>query len=134
MIPCITVRRGHRGRGVAIAMIRAAVAYAASRGAHAVEAYPRTETTRLHDDFAFYGTEAMFRKAGFRRVRGPLAGLPKNWTPRVAMRANLVGRRHSRPRDLAAQFVSLWPTTGAVQKGLAAGQMASPRLRAASPT
>ncbi len=41
VIPCITVRRGHRGQGVAIAMIRAAVAYAGKRGAPAVEAYPR---------------------------------------------------------------------------------------------
>jgi GNAT superfamily N-acetyltransferase len=87
VIPCITVRRGHRGKGTAIALIRAAVRYAGKHGAPAVEAYPRKESKRLHDDFAFYGTEAMFRKASFRRVRGPLAGLPKNWTPRVTMRA-----------------------------------------------
>ena len=87
VIPCLTVRRGHRGRGVAIAMIRAAAQYAAKHGAPAVEAYPRADSARLHDDFAFYGTAAMFRKAGFRQVRGTLAGLPKNWTPRVTMRA-----------------------------------------------
>jgi len=68
-------------------MIRAAAQYAARHGAPAVEAYPRADSARLHDDFAFYGTAAMFRKAGFHRVRGPLAGLPKNWTPRVTMRA-----------------------------------------------
>ena len=87
VIPCITVRRGHRGQGVAVAMIRAAVRYAGERGAPAVEAYPRAGNARLHDDFAFYGTEAMFAKAGFRQVRGMLADLPKNWTPRVTMRA-----------------------------------------------
>jgi GNAT superfamily N-acetyltransferase len=87
VIPCITVRRGHRGRGVAIAMIRAAIEYAGKRGAPAVEAYPRAAGKRVHDDFAFFGTEAMFQKAGFRRIRGLLPRLPKNWTPRVTMRA-----------------------------------------------
>src|SRR5207253_9797150 len=43
VIPCITVRRGHRGQGVAVAMIRAAVDYAGRRGAPAVEAYPRAD-------------------------------------------------------------------------------------------
>jgi GNAT superfamily N-acetyltransferase len=86
VIPCITVRRGHRGKGVAVAMLRAAVEYAEKRGAAAVEGYPRAETKRLHDDFAFIGTEAMFRKAGFRKVRGVLPGLPKGWAPRVTMR------------------------------------------------
>jgi GNAT superfamily N-acetyltransferase len=87
VIPCITVRRGHRGQGVAVAMIRAAVDYAGKRGAPAVEAYPRAAGKRVHDDFAFFGTEAMFRKAGFRKIRGVLPKLPKGWAPRVTMRA-----------------------------------------------
>ena len=87
VIPCITVLRGHRGKGVAVAMIRAAVDYAEKRGAPAVEAYPRAAGKRVHDDFAFFGTEEMFRKAGFRRIRGVLPKLPKGWTPRVTMRA-----------------------------------------------
>jgi GNAT superfamily N-acetyltransferase len=86
VIPCITVRREARGQGVATALIRAAVAYAASRGAPAVEAYPRADAKRVHDEWAFYGTEAMFNSAGFRRVRG-LLPVPKGWTPRVTMRA-----------------------------------------------
>jgi GNAT superfamily N-acetyltransferase len=87
VIPCITVRRGHRGQGIAVAMIRAAVDYAGQRGAPAVEAYPRAEGKRLHDDLAFFGTEAMFQKAGFRKIRGVMPRLPKGWTPRVTMRA-----------------------------------------------
>ena len=87
VIPCITVRRGHRGQGVAVAMIRAAVEYAGKRGAPAVEAHPRADGKRVHDDFAFFGTAALFQKAGFRRVRGVLPGLPKGWAPRVTMRA-----------------------------------------------
>ena len=86
VIPCITVRRGHRGQGVAVAMIKAAVDYAGKRGAPAVEAYPRVGGRKMHDDLAFIGTEPMFRKAGFRRVRGVLPRLPKGWAPRVTMR------------------------------------------------
>ncbi|KAF0246210.1 MAG: hypothetical protein FD180_952, partial [Planctomycetota bacterium] len=76
------------GAGVAVALIRAAVAYAASRGAPAVEAYPRAGRVRVHDDFAYYGTEPLFRRAGFSVIRRPLKGLPKNWTPRVTMRVD----------------------------------------------
>ena len=89
VIPCITVRRGHRGQGVAVAMIRAAVEYAGRRGAPAVEAYPRAGRKRVHDDFAYFGTDAMFRKAGFRQVRGVLPDLPKGWAPRVTMRTTI---------------------------------------------
>ena len=88
VVPCITVRRGYRGKGVAVALLRAALDYAGERGALAVEGYPRAETKRMHDDYAFIGTEAMFRKAGYRKVRGVLPRLPKGWAPRVTMRAS----------------------------------------------
>jgi GNAT superfamily N-acetyltransferase len=86
VIPCITVRESARGRGIAIALVRAAVDYAAERGATAVEAYPRASNARIDDELAFYGTERLFRRAGFDVVRQPLRGLPKAWTPRVTMR------------------------------------------------
>jgi GNAT superfamily N-acetyltransferase len=87
VIPCLTVRRGYRGKGIAVALLRAAVEYAGKHGAPAIEGYPRADAKRVHDDFAFIGTEAMFRKAGFRTVRGVLPALPRGWTPRVTMRA-----------------------------------------------
>ena len=68
-------------------MIRAAVAYASEQGAPAVEAYPRAGTTRTGDDNAYFGTEPLFRRAGFVVVRGELKDRPKTWTPRVTMRA-----------------------------------------------
>jgi GNAT superfamily N-acetyltransferase len=71
VIPCITVRKTARGRGIAVALIRAAVAYAGEHGAPAVEAYPRASNDRVGDDSAFFGTEPMFRRAGFRVVRKP---------------------------------------------------------------
>lgn len=106
VIPCITVRKGYRGKGVAVAMLRAAVAYAAERGAPAVEAYPRAESERVHDDFAFIGTQALFKKAGFRVARPVPDDLPKGWTRRVTMRASCVPSKptssRSRRRSTAA--------------------------------
>lgn len=98
VIPCITVRRRFRGRGVAQALIRAAVEHAARHFAPAVEAYPRAGDVRVHDDFAFTGTEALFRKAGFRKVRGQLDPLPRGWTPRVTMRIACTSRTSPRRR------------------------------------
>lgn len=105
VIPCITVRRSHRGKGVSIAMIRAAVDYAGARGAPAVEAYPRASRTRVHDDYAFFGTEPMFRKAGFQQVRAELPNLPKGWTPRVTMRRTITrrGAPAGRPKKRSAR-------------------------------
>jgi GNAT superfamily N-acetyltransferase len=86
VVPCITVRKQARGRGVALALIEAAVDHAARHGAPAVEAYARAGAGRVHDDFAYFGTEPLFRRAGFRMIRKPLPGMPKGWTPRVTMR------------------------------------------------
>ena len=86
VIPCVTMRKAHRGRGIAVVLIRAAVDYAGEFGAPAVEAYPRADGVRTGDDNAFFGTEPLFRRAGFRVVREPLPDRPRNWLPRVAMR------------------------------------------------
>jgi GNAT superfamily N-acetyltransferase len=82
VIPCITVRPNARGRGIAKALIKAAVAYAKQHGAPAVEAYPRAGSARTKDDNAFFGTEPLFRAAGFKVIAGPSAGR----LPRVTMR------------------------------------------------
>lgn len=87
MIPCITVRPQARGRGIAVALIRAAVAHATAAGASVVEAYPRAGGARIDDGNVYFGTEELFRRAGFRVVRPPPEGVPRNWVPRVAMRA-----------------------------------------------
>lgn len=86
VIPCVTVRRAARGRGVAVALIRAAAEYALAQGAPAVEAYPRAGDGRAEDGSVYFGTEPMFRRAGFAVLRPPVAGLPARWTPRVTMR------------------------------------------------
>jgi GNAT superfamily N-acetyltransferase len=86
VIPCVTVHKSARGRGMSSRLICAAASYAFEHGAPAVEAYPRAGTARTVDDNAWFGTEAMFRRAGFRVIRKPLADLPRNWVPRVTMR------------------------------------------------
>ena len=91
VIPCITVHKAHRGRGIAVALIRAAVDFVGEHGAPAVEAYPRADGIRTADDNAFFGTEPLFRRAGFTVVREPLPNRPRNWLPRVAMRASTGG-------------------------------------------
>lgn len=94
VIPCITIRPEYRGQGLAVALLKASVDYASKRGAPAIEGYPRAEGKRIKDDLAFIGTEALFRKAGFRKVRGVMPDLPRGWAPRVTMRASC--RRRSR--------------------------------------
>jgi len=93
VISCITVRKGYRGRSVAIAMIGATVEYAENKRAAAVERYPRQG---VHDGSA-HMAESMFRRAGFRRIRGVVPGLPRVYTPRVTMRATRGTARSSSP-------------------------------------
>lgn len=83
VIPCITVRPSARGRGIALALIREAVRYAKKWGAPAVEAYPRAGSARTKDDNAFFGTEPLFRRAGFRVT---MRNAPRNRVRRVTMR------------------------------------------------
>jgi len=89
VIPCITVRPMARGQGIAIALIREAVKFARKHGAPAVEAYPRAGKARTNDDNAFFGTEPMFRRAGFKVMRKPPAKLARNRIARVTMRVKL---------------------------------------------
>jgi len=41
----------------------------------------------VQDDYAFFGTERMFKRAGFRVIARSPNTLPKGWTPRVTARA-----------------------------------------------
>ena len=70
----MVVRGGHRKQGVTGPLIEGAVAYAASRGAPAVEAHPVDPEGRMDPTMAFVGTRSMFERAGFEVV-----GTPTPW-------------------------------------------------------
>jgi GNAT superfamily N-acetyltransferase len=76
-IVCFFIRRGHRGRGLAHELLRAAIEHAASRGAEWVEGYPKDVSERAAGAAAAYpGVPSLFEKAGFVEVgrRTPSGG------------------------------------------------------------
>ena len=85
---CFKVRGGHRGTGVATALLEGAVAYARDRGAPVVEGYPVDNQGRKVDlTMGYVGTRSMFEKAGFTKAADTdsvSAGMP-----RVLMRLDL---------------------------------------------
>jgi GNAT superfamily N-acetyltransferase len=79
-IVCVVVRAGHRRQGVTAPLLEGAVAYAASHGAPAVEAYPVDPPGRMDTTMAFVGTKAMFDRSGFRAVgttNATASGMPR---------------------------------------------------------
>jgi GNAT superfamily N-acetyltransferase len=67
-IVCFVVPAGHRGQGVAQALLRGAIAYAKKHGAKLVEAYPVDKPGRSNDAFMWFGAKSMYDKAGFAEV------------------------------------------------------------------
>ncbi len=68
-VPCFFVHRDARGIGLTVALLEAACAWAAKRGARVVEGYPvDTKGERYPAAFAFHGTVETFEAAGFREV------------------------------------------------------------------
>lgn len=86
-IVCVVVRSGHRRQGVTAPLLEGAVAYAASHGAPAVEAYPVDPPERMDLTMAFVGTKSMFARAGFRVVGTTDA--TASGMPRLVMRRDL---------------------------------------------
>ena len=65
-IVCFVVAGRERGKGVATALLDAAIEYARERGATMLEAYPIHESRgRVSSDAAYTGTQGMFERAGF---------------------------------------------------------------------
>ncbi|HSD59628.1 MAG TPA: GNAT family N-acetyltransferase [Burkholderiales bacterium] len=65
---CFVVPSEYRGQGVARALLKAAVAYAKTKGATLVEAYPVDRPARSNDDYMWFGAKSMYDKAGFKEV------------------------------------------------------------------
>jgi ribosomal protein S18 acetylase RimI-like enzyme len=89
-IVCFAVSESARRRGVARALLDAAVAHARERGAEAVEAYPLAveDGAPIHPDSAFTGTFPMFERAGFSLV-AERASDPSSSHQRVVVRREL---------------------------------------------
>jgi ribosomal protein S18 acetylase RimI-like enzyme len=89
-IVCFAVSESARGRGVARALLDAAIEHARTRGADALEAYPVQVDAGepVHPDAAFTGTLPMFERAGF-RVVADRASDPSSRHQRVVVRREL---------------------------------------------
>lgn len=87
-IVCVVVRSGHRRQGVTPRLLEGAVAYAASHGEPAVEAYPVDPPGRMNLTMAFVGTRSMFERAEF-RVIGTTEAI-SGGLPRLVMRRDVV--------------------------------------------
>lgn len=75
-IVCFFIARPARGQRVASALLEAACEDAKARGASVVEGYPVDPKERAPDPWAFTGTAAMFRAAGFEEVLRRSSGRP----------------------------------------------------------
>ena len=68
-VSCFLVARSHRRRGVSVALLKAAAGFAAARGGTVLEGYPvEPADGRYPAVYAWTGTAAAFRAAGFREV------------------------------------------------------------------
>lgn len=67
-VVCLFVAKECRRRRVSVALLEAAAAFAASRGARILEGYPVEPRGAMPDPFAWTGTAAAFRAAGFREA------------------------------------------------------------------
>ena len=71
-VTCFVVRREHRGTGVGMALLAAAVSHARRNGASALEGHPvdvgRLQASKVSGSALFTGTLSMFKAAGFREI------------------------------------------------------------------
>lgn len=68
-VPCFFIDKSERGRGVANALLEAAVVHVENQGGKVVEGYPvEPRTGNLPDLYAFPGVPALFTRAGFEEV------------------------------------------------------------------
>ncbi len=68
-VVCFFIARPHRGTGVGIQLLRAAVEYVGKRGGRIVEGYAvEPKRGRTADLFVYHGPVSLFRSAGFKEV------------------------------------------------------------------
>lgn len=68
-VSCLFVEKQHRSKGVSVELLKAAVEYVGKRGGKIIEGYPVVPyTDKMPDAFAWTGTVAAFKNAGFREA------------------------------------------------------------------
>ena len=67
-IVCFVVPSPYRGKGIARALIRHAVAHAEKHGAPSVEAFPFDRDTQMQPQWLWHGALGMFEEAGFKVI------------------------------------------------------------------
>jgi GNAT superfamily N-acetyltransferase len=90
-VPCFFIDRTMRGRGLTVALLRAACIFAAAHGAERIEGYPVEPAKEMPAAFAWHGLASAFRTAGFHEIARRSATRP-------IMRRELFGARRSTAR------------------------------------
>ena len=68
-ISCLFIKKSYRRQGVSAQLLRAAVDFAARRGARVVEGYPvEPSMEKMPDPFLWHGVPSAFKTAGFKEV------------------------------------------------------------------
>lgn len=76
-ISCLFIKKPYRRKGVSSLLLRAAVDFAASRGASVVEGYPvEPSMEKMPDPFLWHGVPSAFKAAGFKEVLRRSASRP----------------------------------------------------------
>ncbi len=88
-VVCFVVPTPHRGQGIAGALLRSAIAYAAAHHASMIEGFPIDKPNRSQDQWLWHGARIMFDQAGFQEVA-------RRKPERPVMRLCLNGKRGAR--------------------------------------
>ncbi len=91
-ISCLFIKKPYRRKGVSTQLLKAAVEFAAKRGAKIVEGYPvEPSTEKMPDPFLWHGIPSAFKAAGFAEVA-------RRSKSRPIMRFTVKGPTARRPR------------------------------------
>ena len=87
-IPCLFIRKDQRRKGLSVQLLKAAARYVAAQGGRILEGYPvEPRSGEMPDAFAWTGTAAAFRQAGFEECE-------RRSPTRPIFRRNCAGRRN----------------------------------------
>ncbi len=76
-VVCFFIARGQRRKGLTVQLLKAAVDFAAARGARIVEGYPvEPKNSQAPDVFVYTGLASAFRQAGFSEIERRSATRP----------------------------------------------------------